>query len=581
MQNKPIYILFKTHLDIGFTDYAENIVDNYLRHFIPNAIRVGNELKDTDTPFVWTVGSWMLYRALQEDTTGVVDQAIRDGILHWHGLPFTSHTELENPTLFRYGLSLSGELDKRYGKTTIGAKMTDVPGHTKGMIPLMAEAGLQFLHIGINPATPLPPVPPLFRWRCEGREITVMYQGDYGQVAEFAEFGIYFAHTGDNLGPQSKEQIIAIYDSVKAKFPCCPVLPGTMDDLARLACRIPHLPILDGEIGDTWIHGAGTDPEKVSRYRRVLRHIEENGIPAGADLSDNLLLVPEHTWGMDVKTHFHNDTHFTQAEMESVKPAREKIEKSWQEQRDYVTKAEALLGLAPEYPVTKPDLTGYTPVEPADPGFRLCWQIFTNEDYRRYQRDYMRLTEANRGWALWDFTKVGLPEDAGGMFAAELVGSYEKDGVKLYKMTFPKEAAEQYGLPYFWAEVRDGGLTLKWFDKKPNRFPQACWCKLTGLDESWEIHKLGQWISPENVIGSPFITAIDHGVRNKDVEIRSLDAALAAPYGRRLLRYGEDRGPQDLWFNLYNNIWNTNFPMWYQDDGLFRFTWSHRETENF
>ena len=23
--------------------------------------------------------------------------------------------------------------------------------------------------------------------------------------------------------------------------------------------------------------------------------------------------------------------------------------------------------------------------------------------------------------------------------------------------------------------------------------------------------------------------------------------------------------------NLYNNIWNTNFPMWYSDDALFRF----------
>ena len=25
------------------------------------------------------------------------------------------------------------------------------------------------------------------------------------------------------------------------------------------------------------------------------------------------------------------------------------------------------------------------------------------------------------------------------------------------------------------------------------------------------------------------------------------------------------------YFNLYNNIWNTNFPMWYSDDAMFRF----------
>ncbi len=571
MSNKPIYILFKTHLDIGFTDYAESIVHNYLHHFIPNAIRVGNELKGTDTPFVWTVGSWMLYRALQEDTTGIVDQAIRDGILHWHGLPFTSHTELMNPTLFRYGLSLSKELDRRYGKNTIGAKMTDVPGHTKGMIPLMAEAGLQFLHIGINPATPLPPVPPLFRWHCEGQEITVMYQGDYGQVAEFEDFGLYFAHTGDNLGPQSKEQIISVYDSVKEKFPGCPVLPGTMDNLARLACQIPHLPVLDCEIGDTWIHGAGTDPEKVSRYRRVLRHVEEQGIPMGLDLSDSLLLVPEHTWGMDVKTHFHNDTHFTHVEMETIKTERIKIEKSWQEQRNYVVTAEKLLGLTPEYPVEKPELIGYTPITVSDLNFRLCWQIFSHEDYQRYQKEYMRLTAANQGWALWDFTKVGLPDEEGGIWEAWVEEAYAKDDMKLYKMVFPMDVTEKYGLPFFWVEVGNGQLQLKWFDKKPNRYPQACFVKFTGYGEDWEIDKLGQWISPENITGSPFVSAIDSGIRNRKVRIRSLDAALVMPYGRRLLRYGEDRGNQDMWFNLYNNIWNTNFPMWYEDDALFRF----------
>jgi hypothetical protein len=24
-------------------------------------------------------------------------------------------------------------------------------------------------------------------------------------------------------------------------------------------------------------------------------------------------------------------------------------------------------------------------------------------------------------------------------------------------------------------------------------------------------------------------------------------------------------------FNLHNNVWSTNFPLWYEDDGQFRF----------
>ena len=48
------------------------------------------------------------------------------------------------------------------------------------------------------------------------------------------------------------------------------------------------------------------------------------------------------------------------------------------------------------------------------------------------------------------------------------------------------------------------------------------------------------------------------------------------PFGRRLLQYGVKDAKEDLWFCLYDNIWNTNFPMWYSDDGLFRFTVSPR-----
>ena len=155
---KEVLILFKTHLDVGFTDYAENVVSRYLNEYIPNAVKVGYELKDTDTPFRWTVGSWLVWLALKNDTTGKIEQAIKDGILCWHALPFTTHTEAMNEALFSYGLSLSKAFDKRFGRTTVGAKMSDVPGHTIGMVLLMKKNGIEFLHLGVNPATPLPNV---------------------------------------------------------------------------------------------------------------------------------------------------------------------------------------------------------------------------------------------------------------------------------------------------------------------------------------------------------------------------------------------------------------------------------------
>lgn len=96
---KDVLIIFKTHLDIGFCDMADNVVKRYLNEFIPNAIKRGYELKDTDTPYIWTVGSWLIYEALKNDHDGAVAQAIRDGIIVWHALPFTSFTEVMSKEL--------------------------------------------------------------------------------------------------------------------------------------------------------------------------------------------------------------------------------------------------------------------------------------------------------------------------------------------------------------------------------------------------------------------------------------------------------------------------------------------------
>ena len=39
---KEVLLEFKTHLDIGYTDYAEKVVERYLTEFIPNAIKAAS-----------------------------------------------------------------------------------------------------------------------------------------------------------------------------------------------------------------------------------------------------------------------------------------------------------------------------------------------------------------------------------------------------------------------------------------------------------------------------------------------------------------------------------------------------------
>ena len=107
--------------------------------------------------------------------------------------------------------------------------------------------------------------------------------------------------------------------------------------------------------------------------------------------------------------------------------------------------------------------------------------------------------------------------------------------------------------------------------KQASRLPQALWLKFKGLDGNVMVNKLGQWIDPATSRCSQLIHAIDSGIRVGNSEIVSMDCSLVAPFGKHLLEFGISPLIPEPWFNLYNNIWNTNYPMWFSGDVRFRF----------
>ncbi len=161
--DKQIHLIFKSHLDVGFTDYAGTVVDQYFSEFIPQAVETARSLRGTETPFVWITGAWLIHQCLESASPSLragLEEAIEMDEIGWHALPFTFHSEMAGKEIFAEGLEFSGDLDRRYGKRTCAAKMTDVPGHTLGIVPLLADQGVTFLHVGINGARgPSPPLP--------------------------------------------------------------------------------------------------------------------------------------------------------------------------------------------------------------------------------------------------------------------------------------------------------------------------------------------------------------------------------------------------------------------------------------
>ena len=137
-----ILLIFKTHLDLGYTDLAAKVERRYMEEFIPHALDLAESVKDSDERFVWTTGSWLVERFLQSSEANRVrmEQAIENGLIAWHALPFTMHAEMMNGPLYERGLAVSKRLDEKFGRKTIAAKATDVPGMTKAA----AEAVLKW-----------------------------------------------------------------------------------------------------------------------------------------------------------------------------------------------------------------------------------------------------------------------------------------------------------------------------------------------------------------------------------------------------------------------------------------------------
>ncbi len=393
---RRILVVFKTHLDIGYTDLAAAVLRQYCTRFIPRAIATARELREAGGAdrFIWTTGSWLLTEYLERASPGArreMERAIAAGDLAWHALPFTWHSELLDAGLVDFGLSLAADLDRRFGRRTVAAKMTDVPGHTRSLVPHLARAGVRFMHLGVNPATPVPATPPVFRWRApDGTEVIVAYGGDYGRPVQVrgCPTGLHFAHTGDNHGPQDAAAVRATLAAVRAAHPGTEVTAGTLDDFARaLAPLQSRLPVVTDEIGDTWIHGVASDPWKIARYRALLefrrqvlsRRPRLISTPAFRRFSRELLLVPEHTWGRDTKIVIPKPTGpwviYTPGRWKKAEFQRDRrrglfrgLEASWREQRRYLESAMAALPTRPWRQAAQAAVAACRPIQPARAG---------------------------------------------------------------------------------------------------------------------------------------------------------------------------------------------------------------------
>lgn len=632
---KKILVVFKTHLDIGFTDFADTVVERYMKEYIPNAIHVARQMREEKERFIWTTGSWLIDKYLEEgEEKELLEDAIRNGEIRWHGLPFTTHTELMNQELFTYGLCISQKLDERFKMETIAAKMTDVPGHTKAIIPHLYRTGIRFLHIGVNPASRRPSVPDMFRWKADsGEEIVMMYNGDYGKMTEIGTSGVavYFAHTGDNRGPQSVEQIKAIYQNLHKQYPEAEIVAGTLEDIAEVALG-EKLSVVTEEIGDTWIYGVASDSKKVNQYRALLRLKDKVDVREMEKMYRELIMIPEHTWGLDEKMYLGyqlengelvgEHEYFQKEQFEQVRKTEkfQRMENSWKEQRRYVNKAVAKLSgvgrmmaeaalreykreLIDVYSYEQKkigeqfEIGGYQTIVNAQgelvflsrendviaddkhPLGSFLYEVFSEEEYERFKKQYVITDEI---WAQEDFGKYGIEKAVTHHenFRPKQVEIWAKENVLVIKAKLSEKAVTCYGgmeqiewkITFYPEKIE---LDFAWFGKHCSRIPEGVWLGFCLKDSIEAIEKMGTAIRPDEVVenGNRRMHAIDRKIMMSKMELETIDAPVISIGEPGLLNFTNEQPDLEkgVYVNLFNNVWGTNFTMWYEDDARFRF----------
>lgn len=365
---KKIILVFKTHFDIGFTDLSSRVIDNYAESMLKEVIATCQATQHMGKlKYVWTMPSWplkIITERCSKDLKKELDLLIEGGQIVWHALPFTSHTDFCCMEEYIEGLRYGRELSEMYQKPyKVSAKMTDVPGHSIMLPAILSGAGVKFLHLGCNQFATPPKLPFLFYWQAKsGEKVLTMYsKGGYGTPLlppKDWDYPVWMAlmQTHDNCGPQSASVIQNLVDKVREEYPEAEIVCGTMDDFYYEMEKydLSRIPVIEKDLGDTWIHGIGSYPKEVAVLREdrekskrlqalyAKQLLDGSGAQEGKTEEilnryyENVSLFEEHTWGADVKTWLGPERVYPKKEFKEARLQENYrfMESSWQEQRE-------------------------------------------------------------------------------------------------------------------------------------------------------------------------------------------------------------------------------------------------------
>ncbi len=326
-QVTDIVVVFKMHVDIGYTNWAEGVLQMYSNKMLRETLKSIAETSSLPEAeqFVWTIPAWPLKYMLEHcpgDLREGLEKAIKDQRIIPHALPITFETEASDLENLVRGLSFASEINQKYGLPPArDAKLTDVPSHSWILPTILKNAGVDLLHLGCNPGSASPEVPPLFWWQGpDGARLLTFYWSEYYGSGILPpgdwphKTWLAMIHTHENTGAPTPEEVAALLAKARNEMPEVNIKIGRLSDFYDLLMKEnPELPVVRGDMPDTWIHGYMSRPRETKLSKALQRETYDTEIlnsqlkrwgvpvrPVTASINEaveNMILYDEHTFG--------------------------------------------------------------------------------------------------------------------------------------------------------------------------------------------------------------------------------------------------------------------------------------------
>lgn len=373
-QVTDIIVVFKMHVDIGYTNWAEGVLQKYTSSMLDETLRSIEEtsaLQDSEQ-FVWTIPGWPLQYMLDNsspENKEKLSKAIAEGRIVPHALPATYETEASDLETLVRGLSITSDINREFGLPEArDAKLTDVPSHSWALPTVLKNAGVDFLHIGCNPGSASPDVPVLFWWQGpDGSKLLTFYWAQYYGSGILPpkdwphKTWLAMIHTHENTGAPSPEEVAELLRSAKEEMPDVNIKIGRLSDFYDLLMKEnPQIPVVTGDMPDSWIHGYLSKPRETKLAKFLQRETFNTEILntqlnqwTGMDIeidsyirkaAENIMLFDEHTFGLAIS--HGNQHHWTWDDEFKINKSLgyyDYLEGSWLEKANRIYTAERVL----------------------------------------------------------------------------------------------------------------------------------------------------------------------------------------------------------------------------------------------